>query len=502
MRSKMLFNGDFYYLVDQARDLLLAKSIVIDHKLTLIGARTGLGGLFHGALWIYMIVPFFVLAKGNPFFTLMPLFEIVNLGIIVVGFLVGKKLYGKWMGLLFALFLTISAPLVQTVPFTSNAQVLPAVLLLYLYAVIQFLRGKDKYFIVALFFTGLGFQFESAFAVLLIPLTLLAILLRGKLPSLRSCIFGIVAFLLSVSTFILFDLRHEFLMTTSALKLFTNHVKPLPGYEQYGNFAFRVHDRIMNLWSSLFTPLFKDDKLTSALLILTIALGIFYLFTNILLTKKLVMKDKEYLFILIAPILIFGIYVFYPLPLWPHYLLPISILAIFILALSIQKIWEHKVSKPLVGLFLILALYPALSWVRMSYISSPQYQPMSDGSYRNQLEVAKWVITDVNNKEYGYFVYTTGILTYNMDYLLWWESYQNHLISPSNLKHPVTYLIMYPHSANDENAYNYWKKNVVRTNGKVILTKPFDSGILVQKLQIPVNDPSPDPNYYQDLILR
>jgi len=69
----MLLNGDFYYLLDQSRDMLLAQSIVIDHKLTLIGARTGLGGLFHGALWIYMITPFFMLAKGNPFLRL-PLF--------------------------------------------------------------------------------------------------------------------------------------------------------------------------------------------------------------------------------------------------------------------------------------------------------------------------------------------------------------------------------------------------------------------------------------------
>src|SRR5579871_3326627 len=62
LRSKMILNGDFYYLLDQSRDMLLTQSIVIGHKLTLIGARTGLGGLFHGALWIYMIVPFFILA--------------------------------------------------------------------------------------------------------------------------------------------------------------------------------------------------------------------------------------------------------------------------------------------------------------------------------------------------------------------------------------------------------------------------------------------------------
>src|SRR5260221_8595897 len=198
LRSKMILHGDFYYLVDQARDLLLTKNVVIDHKLILIGARAGLGGLFHGPLWIYMITPFFLLSKGNPFFSLVVLFELVSLGTIFAGLFVGFKLYGKWVGLLFALFLSISATLVETVPFTTNAHVLPLILLLYLYTIIRFIRGEDKYFIFSLFFVGLGFQFESAFAILLIPLTLVAIALRRKIPDFKNIILGIFAFVVPI----------------------------------------------------------------------------------------------------------------------------------------------------------------------------------------------------------------------------------------------------------------------------------------------------------------
>lgn len=224
----MLLNGDFYYLVDQSRDLLLTKSLVIDHKLTLIGPRTGLGGIFHGPLWIYMIAPFFAIAKGNPFFTLAPLFILVSMATVMTGFFVGLRLYGKWMGLLLAMLLTLSASLVKTVPFTTNAQVLPLVFLLYLYAIFQFMRGKGIYFVFALFFIGLGFQFESAFAVLWIPLTLIAILLRRRIPNIRNIFLGMGAFLLATATFILFDLRHQFLMTSSMLRIFFNPMKPLP----------------------------------------------------------------------------------------------------------------------------------------------------------------------------------------------------------------------------------------------------------------------------------
>jgi hypothetical protein len=95
LRSGMFMHGDFLYLSDQARDLLLAKNIVVDHHLTLIGGRTGFGGLYHGALWIYMITPLFLSTGGNPFWSLVPLFVLVNVGIIVLGFLIGWKLYCK-----------------------------------------------------------------------------------------------------------------------------------------------------------------------------------------------------------------------------------------------------------------------------------------------------------------------------------------------------------------------------------------------------------------------
>jgi hypothetical protein len=276
LRGKMFFSGDFYYLVDQARDLLLAKSLVVDQKLTLIGARTGIGGIFHGPLWIYLLAPVFALVKGHPFFTLAPVFLLVSMAIISSGFFIGLRLYGKWTGFVFALLLTIAAPLIQTVPFTTNAQVLPLVFLFYLFAVLQFMRGKERYFIGALLCIGLGFQFESAFAVLWIPVTVLAVIVRKKLPTRRSVVLGIGAFFCAVATFIFFDLRHQFLMTTSALRIFFNPMQPLPGYERYTDIGFRFTDRMLGLWHSFFTPLFTTEPLTMSLLLIILALSIFF----------------------------------------------------------------------------------------------------------------------------------------------------------------------------------------------------------------------------------
>ena len=89
-----------------------------------------------------------------------------------------------------------------------------------------------------------------------------------------------------------------------------------------------------------------------------------------------------------------------------------------------------------------------------------------------------------------------------MDYLLSWYGKNNPAIIFENKKDTITYLILYPHMTNDEGAYNFWKKNTLRTNGKVILTKTFFGGITVEKLLIEGKEPDVDPNYYQGLIFR
>jgi hypothetical protein len=280
-------------------------------------------------------------------------------------------------------------------------------------------------------------------------------------------------------------------------------MKPLPGYEQYADIGFRVTDRLIAFGASIFTPLFATDTLTKSLLVLILAIALGFFLKGLLATRKLQGEEKEYLFLLISPAMIFGIYVLYPLPLWEHYLLPIAILAVFLLSLSIKRLFRLGSGYALVViLFLLLAVRPAVLWINNSYLSAARYMPVGDGSYRNQLAAAKWVVADSGNRSYGYFVYTTGSLTYSMDYLLWWVSQKERASRPSNQKHEVTYLILYPHAAHDDNAHAFWKKHVVRTTGTVIATKQFPGGITVEKVRIPATEEPADPNYYQGLIFR
>lgn len=61
-----LFKADLYYDTDIARDMLLLEDMVKQQKLSLIGGRTSVPGVFHGPLYYWMVLPVFVLSGGNP----------------------------------------------------------------------------------------------------------------------------------------------------------------------------------------------------------------------------------------------------------------------------------------------------------------------------------------------------------------------------------------------------------------------------------------------------
>lgn len=499
LRSEMFIHQDFYYLIDQARDLVLVKDIVVNQNITLIGARSGVGGIFHGPLWLYMLVPTFILSGGHPFYTLVPVFLIIGIATVAAGYFVGTKLYNKTVGLVTAAFLAITPLLIDATVSMTNAQVMPLIFILYLYAVITFLRGSDRHFILCALLIGLGIHFEAAFAIYLIPLTLVVVALRKKLPRLKYVLFAIGTFILTVSTYVLFEIRNGFLMTNTIIQLFQNKREPLKGYEQFSDIGFRVQDRLLHLKESFFLFLTNQDPLSVLIVSSILIAGMYVVIRQIIKTKKFDAHTKEYFFMLLIPIGYYLLFILYPYPLWEHYILPLTVSSVFLFALSLNFFINKKESYFMVGIVLVLLLYPALNIIKNTNFTTPSYA--QSGTFKTQRAVSDFVFQDAAGKPFGYFVYYPGILTYSMDYLMWWsgKKYKN---TPSDQKQHTTYLIMYPPVASDNSAHAFWKKNVVRTSGEVVKRQEFPSGIVVEKLKIESSEGPADSNYYQNLIFR
>src|SRR6266568_4205519 len=220
--AKMFLHGDFFYLFDQARDYMLVQDIVTSHKITLIGTHSGLGGFFHWPLWLYLLVPFYLLGSGNPF-TFTYAYIVIALITVFAGFIVGRKLYDTTVGLIFAFFLAISPSIWAYVPNTIGVNMLSLVFIFLMYFIIRYLRGDATAYIFAIFFAGLSLQFETAVSLALLPVVIATFFLNKKaVRQMKIIIFSLISLFISLLTFILFDLRHHFLMLHSLISLFTS----------------------------------------------------------------------------------------------------------------------------------------------------------------------------------------------------------------------------------------------------------------------------------------
>ncbi len=499
MRWKLFAFGDFLFFQDQSRDLLLVKEIMEKGHIILIGARTGFGGLFHGPLWIYSLVPTYLLSGGNPYFSLVPVFMAVAMGTVVAGYVVGSKLYDKWTGILFALFLSLSLPLNESVYFMTNAHAMPLALLIYIYFFIKYIRGSEKSLIAIALMIGIGIHLEAAFAFSLIPMTGLAILYKRKL-TFKTLALSLFIFLVSISNYIIFELRHNFLMTNSLLRLGNGGGEPLKGYENYQNLWFRVLDRFQGFLDTFSAVFYSQDLFSKILIFGVFALGLIIL-VRLKKEKKENKEIVEYAFLISFPALSFLFYILYPFPLWSHYILSLSIPVIFLFALFLRVISKRQWGTGVVLLVCVFATLPVLASIPEYYLAS-SHESTSDSSYKNQLDVASWILKDSGNKPFNYLVFNPSTFTYGMDYLFSWKTLVGDRDIHSCSKQGLTYLIYYPTLKGDTEGHKFWKENVVNTKTAPLVSKSFRGNIRVEKINIQ-NDKEPiDPNYCQNLSFR
>lgn len=492
--SRILQHGDFFYLSDQARDFSLVRDIVIDHKLTLIGTHSGVGGLFHGPLWLYMLIPFFILGKGNPFiFTYW--YVTIPLITILIGFVVGCRLYNKVFGILVAFLLAINPILWGYINSTQAINLIPLLYIIFIYFVILYIRGKQNAFIFVVFLVGLAFQFETASAIALIPAVLIIALLNKRhIPQLRILFYSMLAFMLSLTTFILFDLRHKFLILRATIQIFNQN----QGHKDYINFLQRINDHMITMKNTYFSIFPMQSPYVIFLGIIIFLLFLFLLTTN---STKQKTFSIEFLFLFLMPAFVFLFYVFYPHPIYEEYILDLVVSIIFAWSLMLITVWKNALGKVFVSVFIFVTVFSVGMQLRQTYFH-PYIPDTSAGSYLNQKHVTEWIWNDAKGKTFGYFVYTPETFTYGMDYLFWWESNMRKLPAPESKKLAVTYLILYPPLAHDENAHIFWIKNTIHSIGPVEKTEIFQGGIIVEKVDMSHDTEEVDQNYYQKLIFR
>ena len=128
-----LLPENLFFGPEQGIDFAVIKNIVIDHKLTLIGSKTDISGIFHGPLYYYLATVPFVISDGNPVFISLFLIVLNSVSVIFI-YVLGKELFNKRVGLIAACLFTVSFSAIMYARWLSNPPLsIPLVCLFFLF---------------------------------------------------------------------------------------------------------------------------------------------------------------------------------------------------------------------------------------------------------------------------------------------------------------------------------------------------------------------------------
>lgn len=207
---------------DQADEATKVMAIIHDKKPALIGPRVASAdGFFTAPYHYYFLLPFYMLAKGDP---IAGLWAVITISILTVlaYFEVGRKLYDWKIGLAAAvLWLATQASFISW-----NAMYISLWGIIGFYWCVKLAEGKEKYFLplVGLIMIA-GVTHIASFTMLA---TLAAAVIIGKI-AIRPKQIGLAAGLtgLIFLPLIIFDLRHQFLNSRKIIEFLGGSGQPM-----------------------------------------------------------------------------------------------------------------------------------------------------------------------------------------------------------------------------------------------------------------------------------
>lgn len=466
LAARNVLQSNIHLPSDVGRDFLLFQEIS-DKKLILIGGRTS-SNFYHGPLWWYVNYPAYAIGNGNP---LVVGWYWIFLGVIftISGFFIAKKLFDTTTAYLFTLVSSLY------LGFHTHAFINPDGAMMMIPAFFYFFMRytqtlKVRYLAIALLVVGCTIQFQMAFGIPFAILSFFYALFwthrKKKLP--HMLIF--VLLILPVSNYILFDLRHEFLVSKKIME-FVSPVKSYPT-ETYQQLFFERIDKMVSgeflrvgVWNSnyILSGIFllllllqvKDKKNKQ------IYLSFLYFYTGYFLLSLI---NKGYLLY------------FYVYPLFPFIFL----------------VFSSFVTSRYKNVFLILFFVLYFLNVKTLYMDYLYERNNIIGKEANSWKFLKpYAETAFQGpeKEFGYFLYSPDSVSYQTRYTMYYVNKIHGNPGHAFKKMPITYIVVAPPPP--DNLYMqdaWWTEYQVGIKKKPVWVKKFDNGYKMEKYSLTADE--------------
>ena len=443
-----LLQQNLFFGPEQGIDFLVIKDIVVNHNFTLIGAKTDISGIFHGPIYYYIsVIPFF-LSQGNPLFISFFLIIINCLSVFFI-YALGKISFNTRVGLIAAALFTCSYTAIVYARWLSTHPLAIPLVCLYFLFLIKFLKGNTVSLWGAALFLGLLMQSEFLNILFfgVITLVILIIFFKEFTKQNKSYLIvsGMIAATIGIGHLVLFDFRHDFLITKNIFLLTHKDI----GYHT---------SYIMSLISSLRTLI---DLVASIIVPFSFIIALVSFSAAILLLVR--EKTNKYRLILFSWLFVPPlILIFLGHEILDQFFVALIPAIILSIAFLIDTIWRKKYVLGVLLLFVYI-LFNLVAWIT----NIPQNNkiffqaPQLDFKYSNQLAVIDEIYKRADGKPFSIQAYTIPYWTQQgWQYLFWQYGLPKYGYLPIEQKASLLFVIVQDDPGNKDYQQDWLKKEV------------------------------------------
>jgi len=405
-----LRNNNFYFTMDQGNDAVHVREIWFRGQLLLLGPETGLPGLFAGPLWYYFIGFGYFLFGGHPFGGLL---MVILLNVSLVGIVmtkIKKEVSSSW-AIFVGACLQTSWWFYDTSRYAFNPFPLVFLAFMLIFSLIDFLAGKEKGYLWAAVFVGLGFNTEvagsMAFAFFLIFIGLWSVI--KKRSSWKNIFLGWVIVGLFFVPHLLSETSSGFSQTHTLL----NEIGNPNGIFSERTFAV-ITPRFLTVVSrSILRQVPEIGFLSFTLIVLLV-------FKKWGTKRKINSFTKRFVSLSLALLIISWLW-FSSNKGWQDwqtvYLSPLIFVSFLLLL--------HELKKEIALALFLVSLISHLLIMKDRYLE--YLHPKADPSLlTNELQAIDWVYQESGGKGFYVYSYLPSVLDYPYQYLFWWYGRQKY----------------------------------------------------------------------------
>lgn len=448
-RLAVTANGRFLFNMDNGRDMVDIREMVILKKPRLIAHTTSIQGVFFGPAWYYLSAIPFVVTSGNPYGSIIMLI----LFWVVGGFFLLQlvKRFGAFAFLSAGMLWVASDYVMLATLYAFNPN--PIILLtpLYIYILEKYTKtGKLIYSQALWFLGGLFFNFQINFGIFIPFINILAIFfIDKKLLKSKNLWIGFIFFIVTLMPQIFFDIRHQFIMSKALINFLTAD----------SGFGLNIFSRLQVVskgFYDTFLPILLNQKILM-LIVLTFSIPVLLGFVKNKRKEPLIWISLFYIFV---PFL--G-YLILPVPINPWYLGGEMAASLVLIAYFLKQA-NKIISLPLS----ILIIWFGLGNIVNFFINDFGKPNLDPSLLKNEIAAIDYVYQYAKGQNFKVYTFMPSVYDYPYQYLFWWYGQKKYGFAPGE----YAYLPNKPSYIPSQDKFQGRKDNF---SGLVFLIKEPDS---------------------------